>query len=267
MDCPHLLRMHIRHSRRNFPYRRHARLREEHLRRIPPNANPLDHRSAARRARTPGLHLPEQNHRIHWRKIHRRHHPQRKPRHRIPRRVRGRQPRRATNRPPRHHAKRNPRHRKEDMDRPHRRDRVRQGMARIREPRQTEIPHEKPAPPEFRARAGARRKLPEMEGQTREPRDIREQRETRRQNPREHNQRPQLQKLLQQPALRPGTTRHRKHRPGHRQPEYAKERTKEKAPRKDKSDEVDILGGSLPPQQERSRKLTVQMSRFKIRST
>lgn len=133
------------------------------------------------------------------------------------------------------------------MDRTHRRQRVRQAMESVREPRQAKIHHEEPAPPELRPRAGALRKPPEMERQNPRPRDIREQRETRGQHPRRHHQRSRFRQLLPEPPRCPGTAGHRMHRPVHQRPERTKEGTEEKAPRKNQDDEVGtILGGPAP---------------------
>ena len=109
---------------------------------------------------------------------------------------------------------------------------------------QKEILDEKSPPPELRTHPGAVRKVPETEGQVHRPSDIREQCETRRQNPRRDHPRQGLQEILQGAAHKTNPDRNRNHRPEHRLAQRRPSKTQGDAQGKDQGDEEGI---NAPP--------------------
>ena len=92
-------------------------------------------------------------------------------------------------------------------------------MDGIPESRQKEIPDEQSPPSELRAHTSPLRKVPNAQGQVHRLGDIREQCETRQQNPRRHNMRQRFQEVLQKSADTNERSGNRKRCPEHHCPQ------------------------------------------------
>jgi len=162
--------------------------------------------------------LPEPDCRAHRREAHGKQNPRHQQGHSLQGCLCGREPWRTANRHHRRDRERHLRRRKEDIHRADCRQRPRQAMDSNHGLGQKEILDEESAPPELRAYHDLTRKVPGTQGQVHRPRDIREQRETRRQNPRRYHLRQGFQEVLQEPADTNEHPGNRKRRPKHCRP-------------------------------------------------